>query len=319
MGKLVTYDLLVVGRPSVDLMFAGLTQWPELGNDIEATGLGVCAGTSFNTPAAANRIGLRVAYVAEIGTDVWSRIIHAEFEAEGLPTDFLVVEDRPLPAVSVALNLDGDRGFVSHWGGEGVDDALQARAQEVIARIDARHLHAQLDDDPGLEQAAVERGMTVSLDSFDGASWASLRRLDELLRHADVLLANEAEARAMSGEDDIGRALAALGEHCACVVIRRGAAGAMGVAGGEVRSVPADEVEVVDTTGAGDCFNAGFLAGWLGELPLEASLTLGVICGSGAVTDFGGYRGCPRGAAFREIAAARGIVPSTPTDAERAR
>lgn len=312
------YDLVVVGRPSVDVMFAGLTQWPELGNDIDAAGLGVCAGTSFNTPAAANRIGLRVAYIAEIGNDVWSRMVHAEFEAEGLPMDFLVAEDRPLPAVSVALNLDGDRGFVSHWGGEGVDDALRARALEVIDRIDARHLHAQLDDDPALEQAAVARGMTVSLDSFDGASWESARALDELLGRADVLLANEAEARAMSGEDDSGRALAVLHEHCSCVVIRRGAAGAMGVAGGEIASVPADEVDVIDTTGAGDCFNAGFLAGWLGGLPLEASLTLGVICGSRAVTDFGGYRGCPRGEAFREIAAAHGVTVPTPPDVERA-
>ena len=79
------YDLFVVGRPSVDVMFAGLEQWPELGNDIDAEGLGVCAGTSFNTPASANRIGLRVAYVAEIGNDVWSRLIREEFEAEGCP------------------------------------------------------------------------------------------------------------------------------------------------------------------------------------------------------------------------------------------
>ena len=110
-----------------------------------------------------------------------------------------------------------------------------------------------------------------------------------------------------------------LAEHCACVVIRRGAAGAMGVAGGEIRSVPADEVEVVDTTGAGDCFNAGFLAGWLGGLALEDSLALGVICGSRAVTDFGGYRGCPRHAELRAIAAARGIAVPSPTDLEGAR
>ncbi len=313
------YDLLVVGRPSVDVMFAGLTQWPELGNDIEARSLGVCAGTSFNTPAAANRIGLRVAYVAEIGNDLWSRMIREEFEAEGLPTDFLVAEERPLPAVSVALNLDGDRGFVSHWGGEGVEEALNARAAEVIGRIDARHLHAQLDDEPALEAAAVDRGMTVSLDSFDGASWASPRALDELLRYADVLLANEAEALAMSGADDADRALALLAEHCACVVIRRGAAGAVGVGGGEIRSVPADEVEVVDTTGAGDCFNAGFLAGWLGGLALEDSLVLGVICGSRAVTDFGGYRGCPRHAELRAIAATRGVAVPVRTDLEGAR
>jgi sugar/nucleoside kinase (ribokinase family) len=313
------YDLLVVGRPSVDVMFAGLTQWPELGNDIEARNLGVSAGTSFNTPAAANRIGLRVAYVAEIGNDLWSRMIREEFEAEGLPTDFLVAEERPLPAVSVALNLDGDRGFISHWGGEGVDEALNTRAAEVIGRIDARHLHAQLDDEPALEATAVDRGMTVSLDSFDGASWASPRALDELLRYADVLLANEAEAMAMSGADAADQALAILAAHCPCVVIRCGAAGAMGVAGGEIRSVPADEVEVVDTTGAGDCFNAGFLAGWLGGLALEDSLTLGVICGSRAVTDFGGYRGCPRHAELHAIAATRGIAVPSPTDLEGTR
>ena len=307
------YDLLVVGRPSVDLMFSGLERWPELGNDIEASALGVCAGTSFNTPAAANRIGLRVAYVAEIGDDVWSRMIRREFEIEVLGTEFLVERKEALPAVSVALNLAGDRGFVSHWGGSDVAGSLVARAIEVIDHGDVRHLHAQLDDLPEIAAAAAERGMTVSLDSFDGASWASPRRLDELLRPADVLLANEAEARAMSGASDTDAALDALSSHCPCVVIRRGDEGAIGVAGGSIRSVPADPADVVDTTGAGDCFNAGFLAGWLGGLPLEQSLTLGVICGSRSVTDFGGYRGCPRAPELRAIAAARGIdVPIPP-------
>ncbi len=83
------FDLLVSGRPSVDVMFSGLREWPALGKDIDADGLGLCAGTSFNTPAAANRLGLRVAYVATIGDDPWSRMIRDEFEAEGLPTDFL--------------------------------------------------------------------------------------------------------------------------------------------------------------------------------------------------------------------------------------
>ena len=56
-----------------------MQEWPSLGHDIESGGLGVCAGTSFNLPAAANRIGLRVGYVATIGNDVWSRMILDEF------------------------------------------------------------------------------------------------------------------------------------------------------------------------------------------------------------------------------------------------
>ena len=90
------FDLLVVGRPSVDVMFSGLPRWPELGHDIEVDGLGMSAGTSFNTPAAANRVGLRVAYVATVGTDVWSRMIRDEFDAEGLPTDFAEEHDHYL-------------------------------------------------------------------------------------------------------------------------------------------------------------------------------------------------------------------------------
>lgn len=304
------YDLFIVGRPSVDVMFAELEQWPELGNDIEAAGLGVCAGTSFNTPAAANRIGLRVAYVAEIGIDVWSRMIREEFDAEGLSTEFLSTENEPLPAVSVALNFRGDRGFVSHWPAG--DGRMNRRALALLDTIDARHLHAQMDDMPELEAAARAHGMTVSLDAFDGASWASPRAVAEVVEHADVVLANEAEACAMAATRDPGAALEVIGAHCDCVVIRRGAEGAIGMAGGKVRAVPADPVDVVDTTGAGDCFNAGFLAGWLSGLPIEDSLTLGVIAGSGSVTDFGGYRGCPHADEFRAIAAARGIdVPKS--------
>jgi hypothetical protein len=303
------FDLLVAGRPSVDVLFSGLEEWPALGKDIEADGLGICAGTGFNTPAAANRIGLRVAFVATVGNDMWSRLIRDEFDAEGLPDDFLEVQDRPLPGVSVALNLDGDRGFVTHWGsGDRYDEELAVRMREVATTVDARHLHSYVDESPDLEEIARRRGMTVSLDSWGGPAWYSRRSLEEALANADMLFANRAEAAAMTGEEDPERALDRLGAHCACVVIRLGANGALGQADGRVDAVPADPVEVVDTTGAGDCFNAGFLAGWLGGLPLESSLTLGVICGSRAVGDYGGYRGCPREPELREIAAGRGIA-----------
>jgi sugar/nucleoside kinase (ribokinase family) len=302
------FDLLVAGRPSVDVMFSGLGGLPALGVDIETDGLGVCAGTAFNTPAAANRIGLRVAYVATVGNDIWSRMIRDEFEAEGLPTDYLEIEDRPLPGISVAFNHGGDRGFITHWGsGERYDERLHARSVQVASTVDARHLHAYADDLPELEAIAHRRGMTISLDASGGAAWSSSRSVHETLALADVLLANEAEAAAMTGESEPDRALGALAEHCRCVVIKLGALGAIGAAGTHREAVPADPVEVVDTTGAGDSFNAGFLAGWLGGLGLEQSLALGVICGSRAVGDYGGYRGCPRGDELRAIAASRGI------------
>jgi sugar/nucleoside kinase (ribokinase family) len=302
------WDLLVVGRPTVDVMFAGLPEWPALGKDVDADGFGLCAGTTFNTPAAANRLGLRVAYVATLGNDTLSRLILEEFESEGLPTDFVEIEDRPLPAISVALNLDGDRGFVSYWGEDArYDRALDRRALAVAAAIDARHVHLYADAAPELERLARERGMTVSLDAFDGPWWVSPRPVAAVLEHADVLFANESEAKAMAGTPDLETAVERLAALCPCVAVKCGPAGALGIRDGMRATVPADPVDVVDTTGAGDCFNAGFLFGWLAGLDLEASLTLGVICGTRAATDYGGYRSCPRDDEVRVLAAARGV------------
>jgi sugar/nucleoside kinase (ribokinase family) len=304
------FDLLVAGHPSIDLMFSNLHEWPQLGKDIDADGLGVCAGTSFNTPAAANRLGLRVGYIALVGSDVWSRMVEHEFAVERLPTDFLRVVDRPMPFVSAALNFEHDRGFVTYEGAtEADDEEIRRLALEAVSTTAARHVHAYAGEEPSeLTALARERGMTVSLDAWDGEWWDEPIELDVLLEHADVVFANEPEALAMTAEPDVERALERMAELCPCVVIKRGAGGAMGAAEGTVRRAGAEPAEVVDATGAGDCFNAGFLYGWLAGLPLEQNLTLGNICGAGAVGAFGGYRGCPREDELRRIAASHGIA-----------
>lgn len=303
------FDLIAVGRPSIDLSFSGLEAWPELGRDVDASGLGVGAGTSFNTPAAANRLGLRVGYVAMIGNDIWSRMVLEEFEREALPQDFFRVVDRPMPFVSVGLNLGGDRGFVSYEGGSEDDDLeLQRFAEEVVRTADARHLHVYAGEEPSpLSARARERGMTVSFDAWSGPWWESEVPLEGLLPRADIVFANEPEALAMTGEHDVERAMKEMAELCACVVIKRGENGAIATAGGSRAAAPAEPTEVVDTTGAGDCFSAGFLRGWLGGAPLETCLLLGNLCGASVVGTYGGYRGCPTETELRETLAQRGM------------
>jgi sugar/nucleoside kinase (ribokinase family) len=303
------YDLLVPGHPSVDLMFSDLPSWPALGNDVYAGGLGVCAGTSFNTPAAANRLGLRVGYIATLGNDPWSAIVKAEIDGEAMPTDFIETVDRPLPFVSVAMNYRGDRGFVTYDARTDDDAREQAqRVREVVGRTAARHLHGYVGEElAGLAELVRPRGVTVSLDAWGGRWWDTATPLDVVLPHADVLFANEDEALTMSGADEVDAAASALADRVPCVVIKRGARGALAIDHGGRREAPGEPVEIVDATGAGDCFNAGFLYGWLSGLPLEHSLVLGNVCGARAVETFGGYRGCPTASEMATIAAERGI------------
>jgi sugar/nucleoside kinase (ribokinase family) len=303
------FDLLAVGRPSVDVIFSGLSQWPRLGLDVDAEALATCAGTSFNTPAAAHRLGLRVGYVSLVGNDPWSQIVLREFATEGLPTDFLQVADHSLAFVSVALNQNHDRGFVTFYEPAPGDDVeLARRAKDVLSSVPARHFHTYAGEEPAeLIALARNRGMTVSLDAWGGPFWDLPAALGDVISEADILLANEAEALAMVGEQDLRTAIQRLAELCRCVVVKRGQRGAAAMMGGEFVDVPPEPAHVLDATGAGDCFNAGFLYGWLAGRSLTECVVLANICGARAVQAFGGYRGCPSGDELRRLAATRGI------------
>src|SRR5215218_2893349 len=108
------YDVLVIGRPSCDLIFTGLPSWPNVGREIFAQRLTVSAGGAFNTVAALHRLGLRSGLVGIVGSDSWSERSLDGIRSEGVPTDLLLALDQPLPSVSVCLTHAGDRGFVTY-------------------------------------------------------------------------------------------------------------------------------------------------------------------------------------------------------------
>jgi sugar/nucleoside kinase (ribokinase family) len=112
------------------------------------------------------------------------------------------------------------------------------------------------------------------------------RLLDE--KKVDILFANEAELAAMTGEKDFEAGLASLSAKVPVLVVTRSERGAVAVAGGERASVPAEPIDrLVDTTGAGDLFAAGFLAGQARGLDLEKSLRLGAIAAAEVIQHYG--------------------------------
>jgi sugar/nucleoside kinase (ribokinase family) len=278
----VTYDVVVPGRPSCDLIFSSLAEWPALGREVYADGFSVHAGAHLNTAAALARLGLSVAFVATVGDDRWGELVLEELRAEGLSDAYVrVLAEAPTP-VSVALNRDGDRGFVTYGPHhDRAEEAFVALTREVLGSADVRHVHADLSAAAALGDVDV----TLSVDAFDSPelTWAR-----DVVARAELVFANEHEAAAIAGG---WRALGELSRHA---VVKRGAAGAAAIVDGELFEAPAVPVEVVDATGAGDCFAAGYLAAWLRGLPTQECLAEGNRCGAAAVTHRGGYTGAPR-------------------------
>jgi sugar/nucleoside kinase (ribokinase family) len=291
----VEYDVLVIGRPSWDLVFTGLPKWPVVGQEIYAQGLTVSPGGTFNTVAALARLNARVGMIGSVGNDEWSGRCLAAMQGEGVSTELMAVLDEPMPAVSVCMTYDGDRGFISFEpSSPDLSGICVAHALSSLKTQRATFLQCCLNTDlAAYAQSAHGRGMKIIVDCGWDEPWLTGSEIRTLMPRADVVFMNELEALTISGKDEIEGALDVLGNIVRCIVVKRGSCGSSAVVDGQRFDAPAVPAEVVDATGAGDCFNAGFIYGLLHERPIAESLMLGNICGACAVGKPGGYAGAP--------------------------
>ena len=293
------WDLLVIGELNVDIIAAGLKQLPELGKEILASGIELRMGSSSAIcAAAASKLGLRVGFVGKVGDDLFGRFVVARLRELGVDTRPVIVDPSIRTGATIAISTPEDRGFITYLGSiaaltlEEVDQSLFDQAHHVHSS--SFFLQQGLQPGyPNLFAAAKARGCTTSLDTgydplerWDSALWDTLRQIY-------IFLPNEVEAPAIAGCADPEAALEVLAETVPTVVVKLGSGGAIARRGERYVQVPAFPVEVVETTGAGDTFNAGFLAAQLRGLALEESLTLAVAAGSLSVTKVGGSEGAP--------------------------
>jgi sugar/nucleoside kinase (ribokinase family) len=140
----------------------------------------------------------------------------------------------------------------------------------------------------GLFAAARKAGLTTSLDTGYDPSEKWARDLIDTLEEVDVFLPNESEIQGITGRRDVAEGLQALDNGHTLVVGKLGADGCAVNYRGKLITVPAFRIKVVDTTGAGDSFNAGFLHAWLQHEPIEDCLRLGAACGALSTRGLGG-------------------------------
>jgi sugar/nucleoside kinase (ribokinase family) len=309
-------DVLVIGEVNPDIVVRAADPRPAFGQVerwVDAIDL-VIGSSSVIFACGAVRLGLRVAMAGVVGDDALGRFMLAEMTERGLDVAAVRVEPHVPTGASVILSGPTDRAILTAPGTmpllrvADVPDALVARA---------RHLHAGsvflLDaarpDLAASFRAARAGGATTSLDpnwdpreAWDGGVRA-------LLAETDVFLPNAAEATRIAGVDDIedaARALLRLGARI--VAVKLGPQGALVATGdGTLLRCPALPIDPLDTTGAGDAFDAGFLAGWLAGRPLDACLALGVACGSLSTRGLGGTATQPTLAEAEAAAGAAGL------------
>ena len=301
---MATLDLLVLGDCNPDLVLAGGNVEPAFGQVeriVEQAEL-VVGGSGSITACGAARLGLCTALAGVVGDDLFGRFMIDALTGRGVDVSGIVVDHEQATGISVVLVRGDDRAILTALGT--IETFSVDRVDMALLRS-ARHVHVssfflQHRLRPGLEALLSEArasGATTSVDPNWDPNWDSGEEWDsgllDVLAATDILLLNAEEARRIVGEPDVEDAVRTLARHCPTVVVKLGADGALALADGLIVRAAGLTVSPVDTVGAGDSFNAGFLTGFLAGHPLEQSLELAVACGSLSTRAAGGTAAQP--------------------------
>jgi sugar/nucleoside kinase (ribokinase family) len=285
----------VIGGVTVDLIMGHVAPWPRPGTETFVAHSELRAGgPAGNTALALKALGVPHHVISNIGDDMFGAWLAASFGEAALSWNKVALPT----AISVAIeHPGGERSFFTAPGNLDVQkageilDMLPAKATAGdIALLTGAFLYPGLIDafDMVLETIG-RRGFAVALDTGwppDGWSAATCEKVAGWLAHCDHVLLNEIECLSLSGSrtiDAAARWLAGRMKPGAVLVMKRGADGASAWAGGAVVHVPAPAVDVVDTTGAGDAFNGGYLGAWLKGATVATALEEGVALASAAI------------------------------------
>ena len=286
--------VLVAGELNVDIILQGYRTFPEPGKEVLVDDFVMVLGSASAICAMGlARLGNPVSFLGKVGDDPWGAYCVEALTGRGIDVTRVVRDPAIKTGVTVAITSPRDRALVSFLGSINAltpeDLPLQAFAGFDHLHISSFFLQDRLG--PGCARVfarAREAGLTTSLDpGFDPSEgWDS--GLRGTLEQVDVFFPNEVELRGLSRCDDPSEGLRRLDNRHTLVVAKLGADGAMALDGGRPIHVPAFEVSPLDTTGAGDSFNSGFLHAWLRTAPLRDCLRLGSACGALSTRGLGG-------------------------------
>jgi sugar/nucleoside kinase (ribokinase family) len=291
-------DVLVIGDLFVELVMSGFPSWPNPGE--EAFAERFCrevGGGAAITSCGLAKLGAKVGIFGSVGEED-GRWVLERLAAHGVATSSIHLNHNEPTALTVSVSGPSERAYLTYMGANrGLTGLLQPAALAGELSL-ARHVHLACAPDPSvvivLFKTLVGKGSSLSVDIGWHPHWLSDARCREALRSVDIFFPNEREASHMTGETEPRRMLEALRRAgLRTVALKLGAEGAALLWDGKIMFQKSSPVETVDTTGAGDCFDAGFLSAWLeGDGP-EKCLRAGTVCGALSTRALGGISGFP--------------------------
>ncbi|MGB9681420.1 MAG: carbohydrate kinase family protein [bacterium] len=298
-------DVSVVGELNVDIILRGINGFPELDKEKLALEGKVTLGSSSAIFAVGlSRLGLDVNFIGAVGEDVFGRYIIETLKKERINTKGIKIIEEVNTGFTVSLTYPENRALITY---PGVMENFTVTEKDKRFIYGSRHLHISSyflqkklqQDVKDLYIYAKSEGLTTSLDPGWDPEDSNWNKVFEILPYVDILFVNEIEAKRLSLIQDLSEEInleevtAKLAPKVRTLVVKLGAKGALAINDGMKYYEPGFKVDVVDTTGAGDSFNAGFIYAILKDYSINDSLTIGNVCGALSCTGIGGTTKLP--------------------------
>ena len=286
--------VFVAGELNVDIILKGAAAFPKPGKEVLVQDAVMALGSASAICAMGlARLGRPVGFLGKAGLDPWGDFCVDTLLGAGIDAIPVIRDPALRTGLTVSITSPRDRALVSYLGAIA---ALRAEDVPDDAFRSYQHLHVssfflQEGLRPGLRSLfarAHARGLTTSLDPGFDPSERWERDILDTLAEVDLFFPNEVELRAIAGIDDLPEALRRLENGRTRIVAKLGAQGCMTLEDGRALMIPPFPADPVDTTGAGDSFDAGFLHAWLGDLSLRECLRWGAACGALSTRGLGG-------------------------------
>ncbi|MCX7845334.1 MAG: sugar kinase [Dictyoglomaceae bacterium] len=295
-------DVLCVGIAVADILGKPIEFLPEKGKLILIDEINLnTGGCAVNTGIALAKLGFKVGVIARVGKDGFGDFIISQLKTYGIDTSGIKIDKNlKTSATIVAISKEGERSFW-HYLGANSNLGLEDISEDFLRKIKILHIAGtnvlpSLDGRPTgiLLEKAKKNGLVTSLDTVWDAKGNWLKNLDSALPYLDYFLPSLEEAKVMSKKEnpeDIAKFF--LDKGVKVVALKMGERGSYVTNGKEEYYIPIFPVEVKDTTGAGDAYVAGFLAGVLLGWNIKRCGLLGNLIGAFCVKEIGASAGIP--------------------------
>lgn len=299
------FDVTIAGELNLDLILYGLPEKLEPERELMADRMMLTLGSSSAIVAHnLSALGAKVGFQSRIGEDQLGQIALERLQQSGVDVSHVRRTPGKQTGLTVILHHEAWRNILTY---SGTISELTWDDLDLDYLADSRHFHlssyflqkALLPRIGDLFRHLKSKRLTISLDTNDDPDDEWKSGLQDVLQYVDVFLPNEREAKKAAGTENLDEAIQRLSQRVPLLVVKLGPEGSLAMRGSQRVTCPSRKVVPVDTVGAGDSFDAGFLREFVRGADLQKCLTSGNLSGAFSTTKPGGTEAF-RDAAYRE-------------------